>query len=123
MTDNKYIHTLHDIDLANIFIEIAVAQQEAIDDMRSHRYNKLFDEMKNIVDILKNRPGDRRSVLVPLLEDRRPQVRLKAAIATLTITPAARATLISLGQYNFDAQALEAKMTLRALDDGSFVPN
>ncbi len=113
---------MHDIDLANAFIEIAVAQQEAIDDMHSSKYNRLYDEMKVIEHTLKNRPGDKRSVLIPLLEDRRPQVRLKAAMATLTLTPAARDALVLLGQYNFDSQALEAKMMLSALEDGSFVP-
>lgn len=113
---------MDDIDLANAFIDIAAEQQKAIDDMRSSKYNQLYDEMKNIENILRNRPGDMRKVLIPLLEDRRPQVRLKAAMATLAITPAARDALILLGQYNFDSQALEAKMMLSALEDGSFVP-
>lgn len=109
--------------LVTLFVEIALAQDEAIWDHRTANYNRLFDKMENVRAELRSRPGDQRRALVTLFDHPNPQVRLKAAISTLVFEPvAARAVLEAI--YAIPGpQRLDAGPILRGLDDGTFVPS
>lgn len=111
-------------ELVERFIAIAVAQQHAIDDYQTTRYNRLYDRMEEIECELKSRDGDQRMVLLPLLESRHLQVRLKAAIALLAVAPVrARKTLQGVRDFAMMPQSIDAIMMLKALDDGFYVPD
>lgn len=105
------------------FVFIATEQDQAMlyDDNR--RYNQLYDNMKDVEQELKQRPGDQRRVLLSLLEHENLQVKLRAALATLAVAPeASRAVLQWLSDRNRYPQAADAREMLDALDDGSYVP-
>ena len=58
------------------------------------KFNRLFWELDAVNEELKNRPGDQRQALRPLLDHSNAQVRLQSAIATLALAPeAAQRTL------------------------------
>jgi hypothetical protein len=88
------------------------------------KYNRLFDEMRELVLVLKARTGDARAELLPLLNHRNAQVRIKAAIATLVVAPEKARTALQLivdrGEF---PQAADASGTLSYLEDGRFVPD
>ncbi len=111
-------------ELVERFIAIAVAQQNAIDDYQTTRYNRLYDRMEEVESELKSRDGDQRMVLLPLLESRHLQVRLKAAIALLAVAPVrARKTLQGVRDFAMMPQSIDAIIMLKALDDGFYVPD
>lgn len=105
------------------FVFIATEQDQAMlyDDNR--RYNQLYDKMKDVERELKQRPGDQRRVLLPLLEHENLQVKLRSALATLAVAPeASKAVLQWLSDRNRYPQAADAREMLDALGDGSYVP-
>jgi len=65
------------------FVQLCLAQHEALVDLDTRRYNKLFDQMTAVIDELKSRDGDQRRLLTNLYSHANAQVRLKAAINTL----------------------------------------
>lgn len=110
-------------ELLERFEEIALAQDAA--DLRDEitKYNRLYDLMENVEQELKRRPGDQRRALVSLFDHTNPEVRLKAALATLAVLPkAARQVLVSLDERNVLPQAADARGMLEALQDGSYTP-
>ncbi|MDI3471063.1 MAG: hypothetical protein OJF62_003126 [Pseudolabrys sp.] len=87
------------------------------------KYNRLFHRMVAIQTELKNRPGDQRSALVPLLEHPNPQVRWMAAECLLAVAPlASRQVLKELDERNIYPQAADARGTLWALERGTRKP-
>lgn len=87
-------------------------------------YIRLYDLMDEVKQELKSRSGDRRHALIALLDHDNAYVRLKAAIATLALAPErARAVLQALSDPNRYSEAADAREMMRALDDGSYVPN
>jgi hypothetical protein len=90
----------------------------------THRFRHLFDEMKKLENELRVRPGDQRRILLSLINHPNMEVRLHAALATLPIDRvAARRTLEEIWGSRQFPQAAEAGMTIKALDDGTFIPS
>jgi hypothetical protein len=105
--------------LVERFIAFALGQSEAELHGEIAKFNRLYDEIAEIKEELKSRPGDQRSSLVPLFTHRNPQVRLKAAQSALPVAPvAARRTLQEISDRNEYPQAAYARQTLMALDRG-----
>jgi hypothetical protein len=105
------------------FIEIGVAQDQALLEDDVSGFNRLFDLMQALVDELKMRSGDQRRLLLRLYDHPNMQVRLKAAKATLAVSPqVARDALEAIRASKWMPQALDAGMCLRALDQGIFKP-
>ena len=110
--------------LVDTFVSMALAQDyaELSDDLA--KYNRLYDEMDTVRQELKSRAGDGRRALLPLLNHRNAQVRLKAAISTLALEPeASREALQKLADSNEFPQAARASGMLEALDEGRYVPS
>ena len=110
--------------LVERFREIALAQDEALLMDEIGKYNRLYDQMVVLKRELKEREGDGRSDLLPLLLHKNAQVRLKAAIATLSVDPqAARQALQDISDKNEYPQAMSARGMMKALDEGRYVPS
>ena len=111
--------------LVDRFTEIALEQDEAIQWDDNEKFTQLFWQMEAVENELKARQGDQRRALIPLYNYSNLQVRLKAAVATLAVAPAAaRAVLQMINEdYIEYPQGGYAGMTLSALDDGSFTPS
>jgi hypothetical protein len=106
-------------ELVDRFVAIMLHQEKAIFDDDTQEYNLLYQKMASLIDELKNRTGDQRHALIPLLAHRSAQVRLMAAIATLALAPdAARAALQQISDRNEYPQAAYARGMMRALDRG-----
>lgn len=105
------------------FTEIALAQDKAVRVDDSAAYNRLFRQMEAIEDELARRDGDQRRELLPLLDHANAQIRLKAALATLSVAPeVARRTLQRISDRQEYPQAADARGMMRALDEGTYVP-
>lgn len=110
--------------LVERFTAIALAQDEAISYDENSKYNMLFREMQLVKEELKQRDGDQRRLLLPLLMHANAQVRLKSAIATLAVDRiAAIGSLQSISDNNEYPQAADARFMLDALADGSYQPS
>ena len=118
-------YTDADIDaLVQTFIQNAQDQESAMLEFDTKRLNMLILKMRDIKESLGAMPGDRRNALLPLLQHRNHQVRLRAAMATLTIAPeAARATLEGLARVQHTPQAADARHCLMGIDEGWFKPS
>lgn len=109
--------------LVERFIAVALDQDDALLDGRYGKYNRLYDGLEDIAEELKRRSGDQRRALLPLLEHLNAQVRLKASIATLAISPdLARHTLQSISDRNEYPQAAEARGMISAIKEGRYIP-
>lgn len=109
--------------LAERFTELALGQFKAELYGEIAKYNRLYDNIIAIEQELKSRPGDQRTILVPLFSHPNPQVRLMAAQSTLAVAPAAaRQTLQALWDRKEFPQAAYAMGTLRALERGDRKP-
>lgn len=113
-----------DEELVERFTTMALDQDEALLMDELAKYNRIYDQMDALKKELKVREGDKRRVLLPLLDHRNAQVRLKAAIATLAIEPeAAREALQKIVDQKEFPQAGSAGSMLDALDEGRYVPS
>lgn len=111
-------------ELVAEFERIAVLQYEAILDLNAASYNRLYDMMGSVRSELKIRPGDARTALIELHRHPNSQVRLKAAISTLSIArDASVATLQGIVDNNEEPQRADAVSILRSLAAGRFVPS
>lgn len=111
-------------ELVDRFAAIALAQDEAILDDETTKYNRLYDQMELVKAELKSREDDQRRALSSLFKHPNAQARLKAAIATLAILPEpARIVLQTISDNNEYPQAADARGMMRALDEGSYMPN
>ena len=86
-------------------------------------FNRLYGLKADVVDELKGRPGDQRSVLLPLYNHKNLQVRLNAVKNTLALAPEeGRRVLQKMADSMKQPYAGNAGMTLSALDRGIFKP-
>lgn len=101
-------------ELVDRFAALAVSQGAAIFDGQISVVNRLYHEIEAVKDELKDRPGDQRKHLVPLLAHTNIQVRLKAALATQPVAPvAARAALQAIVDAGETPQCMDAFLALR----------
>jgi hypothetical protein len=111
-------------ELVARFLSIVLAQYDAAYVVDTRKYNRLFARMRDILKELKCREGDQRRALLPLLDHPNVQVRMMAAHAVLTISPAlARKAFESVRASEIFPQAMDVGMSLRALDNGTYVPS
>lgn len=109
--------------LVERFIEICIAQDEALLDDDLRKFNRLFDQMQSVLNELKKRDGDQRRALLSLYDHPNMQVRLKAAKATLAIAPeSALQALREIKESKHYPQAGEAGMSLWNLERGVYKP-
>lgn len=108
--------------LIDRFVEIAIAQNEALLYDDTSKYNRLYRQMDAIDKDLRRRGLDARLELTRLYSHPNLQVRLKAAIHTLAIAAEARKLLEAISQSGQLPQSLDAGMTLNAIDTGIFKP-
>ena len=107
-------------ELVARFIEISMAQGEAIETFDTAKYNRLYDRNQKILDELETRQGDQRTALFTLYDHPNLQVRLNAAKATYALDPdAARIELEAIAASRRYPWAGSAGMTLALLDEGS----
>ncbi len=107
--------------LVERFLTIALEQYEAILDGRYAKYNRLYDQMKSVEAELKRHDGDQRPALLSLLNHPNPQIRLRAAIATLAVAPdESREALQNISDRDEYPQAADARGMMEALDDGTY---
>jgi flagellin-specific chaperone FliS len=115
-------------ELVERFIENCMAQDEALLENDSAKFNRLFRKMRAIVEELKLRPGDQRHALLNLYQHSNIQVRLKAAKNSLAVAPEeARQQLQQITDSQITdsqeyPQAMEAGMSLWNLERGVFKP-
>lgn len=111
-------------ELVDRFAEIGRAQDQALLGSRVAEFNKLFDQMEDVDLELRARGLEARFALLRLYSDPNFQVRLRAATKTLAIAPeAARSVIEAIAKSRWFPQAGDAGMTLRKLDDGTFIPH
>jgi hypothetical protein len=111
-------------ELVERFVSTGLAQYDALYVVDTKKYNRLYAMMADIRNELKRREGDQRRALLPLLDHPNLQVRMKAANTLLAIWPdLARKALESVRDSKIYPQAMDAGMTLSALENGTFVPN
>jgi hypothetical protein len=110
-------------ELITRFVEIAMQQDNAAFEFDHKRYNKLYDKMDDIDNELRARGPAARRALMPLYEHPNLQVQIKAAKRTLAVAPVeARAVLERIRASGEMPQALDAGMSIRGLDDGTYKP-
>ncbi|MFH1558505.1 MAG: DUF2019 domain-containing protein [Pseudomonadota bacterium] len=110
-------------ELVDAYAQIGMLQYSALDDGKISKYNRLYDEKREIEEEMKSRPGDERRALMVLYGYPNMQVRLNAATATLAVKPqAARRLLEEIYASGWPPQAYDAGMRLSSLDDGTFKP-
>jgi hypothetical protein len=110
-------------ELVHRFVEIAIAQDWAIFEDATAKYNRLYSQMDEIRSELKSRPGDQRRVLVQLYDHPNIQVRLKAALSTMALAPnAVRPVLERIAKSGAYPQAADARLALDRLDGHPIVP-
>jgi hypothetical protein len=111
-------------ELVAHFISIGLAQYDALYVVDTKKYNRLFGRMRDVENELKRREGDQRHALLPLLDHPNVQVRMTAAHGLLAISPVlARKAFESVRESEIFPQAMYAGMSLRALDNGTYVPS
>lgn len=111
-------------DLVALFADIAIKQNDALEDMRSSEYNRLYGEMEEVTAQLKSRDGDQRRVLLSLYRHPNPTVRFKAAMATFVFAPRdAREILQSIKDRREFPIAINASQMLSAIDEGRYIPS
>jgi len=110
--------------LVERFTALALAQNHALFEDEIAKFNQLFDQMSAVTEELKSRPGDQRLALLDLFNHVNIHVRLKAAKATMAVSPArARKTLEEIAASKEYPQAGDAGMSLINLDRGIWEPS
>jgi hypothetical protein len=110
--------------LVEEFENVALEQDKANMVDNISKYNRLFDHMDELKKELKSRPGDQRRALIRLCGHNNLEVQLKAAIAVLALAPdLARRTLQTVKDRNEFPASANAFGMLRALDQGTYVPD
>lgn len=109
-------------ELVDLFRNTCISQDDADTAGNQKKFNRLYWDLKAIEEQLKQHTGDAREALLSLYTDPNMHVRLIAAKATLAVAPEkAREVLISLRNTR-GPQALDAGMTIRAIDEGIYKP-
>jgi cytochrome c oxidase assembly protein Cox11 len=117
------LRNLTPAQLVKRFENLALEQDKAELGFDTAEVNRIYWQLDAIKNELKSREGDQRHVLLALYEHPNPQVRLKAAKATLAIAPQeGRAVLQAIVDAKIDPQRLEAGMSLWNLETGVYKP-
>src|ERR1051325_11903009 len=104
-------------ELVKIFAGFAIQQYDHILISEVKQINRYFHKMNAVELELKSRPGDQRRAFMTLYDHANPNVRIKAAKATLAIAPtAARHVLETVASTCYGPEILEAGMSLTNLD-------
>jgi hypothetical protein len=123
MTTNSADQVASVQELVERFVSIGLAQYEAAYVVDTRKYNRLYAQMQEIRKELRRREGDQRHAPLPLLDHPNVQVRMMAAHTVLAISPdLARKAFESVRESEIFPQAMNAGMTLRALDNGTYIP-
>lgn len=111
-------------ELVERFVSIGLAQYDALYVADTVKFNRLYREMEQVRSELKQREGDQRRALLPLLDHPNLQVRMKAANSVLAISPQlARKALESVRDSGILPQSADAEGMLDAVQKGWFVPS
>jgi hypothetical protein len=109
--------------LVERFTVLAVSQDKSLLRSEMANVNRLNDALDLVEAELRAREGDRRDALLKLYEHPNPQVRLKAAKATLVVAPnSARRMLQTIAESDEFPQAGHAGMSLLGLERGTYKP-
>lgn len=109
--------------LVEHFSALALDQDKALLSEQISKVNRVYDLLHEVEAELRAREGDQRRALLKLYDHHNPQVRVKAAKATLAVAPeAARRILKSIVEAREHPQTLEAGSTIRALERGIYKP-
>ena len=101
------------------YIEIGIAQGEAIENFDTAKFNRLFDQKAKLVRELRSRPGDERHRLLKLYDHPNLQVRLNAVNSTYALNPdAARRVFEEVQASKRFPWAGDAGMSLSMLELG-----
>jgi hypothetical protein len=114
-------------ELVEQFRNYALQQDEALLSGEQSKVNRLFWKLRDVEGELegelKRRDGDQRSALLRLYDHPNAQVRVKAIKASLAVAPElGREALQALANSKNYPAAMEAGMSIRALDRGIFKP-
>jgi hypothetical protein len=110
-------HSMTVDQLVERFVSIALDQDKALFADEISKFNRLFDQMEDVRNELKSRPGDQRSALLPLYSHPNIQVRLKAALTTTDLAPgAAREVFQKVVDSRHYPQAADALAAIWRLD-------
>src|SRR2546430_1738271 len=108
-----------DVCSSDLFVAIALAQDEADQEENNAKYNRLFDQMIELMAEFLTRPIEQRRALMALYEHPNPQVRYMAASITKDLAPqAARRVYEIISERNEYPQAANARWAIRNLDEG-----
>lgn len=118
------LKTMTGDEILEYFIELSKKRTEADNYMDIYTYNKIFRILQQIEKELKSRPGDQRSILIPLIFYPNLQVRLNASLATLAITPDALMMLRAIAALDvaWEPEQIEALHSVEAIDEGRYIP-
>ncbi len=119
---NEKIENMSNDDIVNYFLELSYKKKETDYFMDTYTYSKIFKILEEIELELKSRPGDQRSILIPLIGHPNLQVRLNASAATLAITPDALTMLRAIAALGWDPERSAAISLVNAIDDGIYTP-
>jgi Domain of unknown function (DUF2019) len=107
--------------LVKRFLDIALAEYDAREREDTARYNRLFDQMTDLMAEFLTRPVQQRRALMALYEHPNPQVRYLAALFTQDIDPqAARRVCEIISERNEYPQAANARRMIDNLDKGPY---
>lgn len=110
-------------ELVKVFAGLAIEQYDHILLGEVAQINRYYHKLKAVELDLKLRTGDQRCALMSLYDHPNPNVRVKAAKATLALAPtAARQVLETVASTCHGPEILEAGMSLTNLDRGIYKP-
>jgi hypothetical protein len=117
------LRSLTNDELVSRFVDIGLAQEEALVYGEIAKFNRLYEKKDHVVDELRSRPGDQRRALLSLYDHPNLQVRLIAVKNSLALAPdEGRRVLQAIADSREYPQAGDAGMSLWALDEGIFKP-
>ena len=124
MSRNETLRALSNEEIVQRFEQLCIEQYDAMDREERGRVNRLVWRIHALEMELKSRPGDQRRLLRRFFGHSNMQVRLSAAHANLAIDyPAARREIQDIANSKWEAQCLDAGMTLINLDTGIYRPS
>ena len=101
------------------FVEIALAEYDAMERIENAKFNRLFDQMADLMAEFLIRPIEQRRALMALYEHPNPQVRYLAAFITKDFAPqAARRVCEIRSERDEYPTAVNARWLIRNLDQG-----
>jgi hypothetical protein len=104
-------------------VQIGLSQDDAQLEGDISRFNRLYDQMREVDEELRARGREARLMLLQLYEHPNIQVRLNAAGLSLGVAPKeARLVLENIAASGHYPQAGDAGMLIGGLEDGTFRP-